>query len=69
MPDWHGTTGRDDLVGGDPQYSTTVEGVTLCSVEPFTDAEREALAAYFRMLHKARRARDERLGIKHLDAD
>ena len=51
MPDFHGTTGRDDLVGGggETQFSTTVEGITLCSVEPFTDEEKEALGAYFRI--------------------
>lgn len=56
MPDWYGTTGRDDLVGGsgETQYSTTIEDITLCSVEPFTDDEREALAIYFRLLRKAR---------------
>lgn len=68
MPDWHGTTGRDDLVGGGDatQFSTTIEGITLCSVEPFTDDEREALGAYFRMLRKAK---DRERGIKDLDAD
>ena len=56
IPDWYGTTGRDDLVGGGDatQFSTTIEGITLCSLEPFTDAEQEALAAYFRKLRKAR---------------
>jgi len=49
IPDWHGTTGRDDLVGGGDatQFSTTIEGVTLCSVEPFTDDEIAALREYF----------------------
>jgi hypothetical protein len=55
MPDWHGTTGRDDLVGGgQTQYSTTIEDITLCSVEPFTEDEKKALAEYFRTLRKAR---------------
>lgn len=68
MPDWYGTTGRDDIVGGSDatQFSTTVEGITLCSVEPFTDDEIEALGAYFRMLRKAK---DRKLGIKALDCD
>lgn len=68
MPDWHGTTGRDDLVGGGDatQFSTTIEGITLCSVEPFTEVEREALAAYFRMLRKSR---DHKAGIHDLDSD
>jgi hypothetical protein len=66
MPDWHGTTGRDDLVGGGDatQFSTTIEDVTLCSVEPFTEEEQEAIAAYFRMLRKAR---EHKRGIKNLD--
>lgn len=57
MPDWHGLTGRDDLVGGndETQFSTTIDGVTLCSVEPFTDNEVAALREYFRLL-KAKRA-------------
>ena len=56
MPDWHGITGREDLVGGGDatQFSTTIEGITLCSLEPFTDDEREALGAYFRLLRKAK---------------
>lgn len=31
MSDWHGTTGRDDLVGGGDatQFSTTIDGITL----------------------------------------
>lgn len=68
MPDWHGTTGRDDLVGGGDatQFSTTVEGITLCSVEPFTEDERQALGAYFRMLGKAK---DRERGIVDLDAE
>jgi hypothetical protein len=67
MPDWYGTTGRNDLVGGGDatQFSTTIEGITLCSVEPFTEDEREALAAYFRMLRKAK---DHKRGIQDLDA-
>lgn len=67
MPDWYGTTGRDDLVGGsgETQYSTTIEEITLCSAQPFTDDEQKALAAYFRML---RNARDHRAGIQDLDA-
>jgi len=67
MPDWHGTTGRDDLVGGGDatQYHTTVEGITLCSVEPFTEDEREALGAYFRLLRKTK---DQKRGIQDLDA-
>ncbi|MGQ9348931.1 hypothetical protein [Mycolicibacterium gilvum] len=66
MPDFHGTTGRDDLVGGGDatQFSTTVEGITLCSVEPFTDDEKEALGAYFRMLRKAK---DRERGVIDLD--
>lgn len=66
MPDFYGTTGRDDLIGGGDatQYSTTIEGITLCSVEPFTDAECESLAAYFRML---RNTRDSKPGIKNLE--
>lgn len=65
MPDWYGTTGRDDLVGGDgTQHSTTIEGITLCTNEPFTDAETKALGAYFRMLRKER---DRRAGIQNLD--
>ncbi|MHA7703414.1 hypothetical protein ACX9NE_26855 [Mycobacterium sp. ML4] len=56
MSDWHGTTGRDDLVGGGDgtQYSTTIEGITLCSTKPFTDDEKHALAEYFRLLHEKR---------------
>jgi hypothetical protein len=56
MPDWHGTTGREDLVGGngETQFSTTVDGITLCSVEPFTDEEVAALREYFALL-KAKR--------------
>lgn len=56
MPDWHGTTGRDDLVGGsgETQYSTTIDDVTLCSVKPFTDEEIEALRKYFRLLAEKR---------------
>ena len=66
MPDWYGHTGRNDLVGGsgETQYSTTVEGITLCSVEPFSDDEREALGAYFRML---RAAKDRERGVQNLD--
>ncbi|MDP7703198.1 MULTISPECIES: hypothetical protein [unclassified Mycobacterium] len=68
MPDFHGTTGRDDLVGGGDatQFSTTVEGVTLCSVQPFTDDEKEALGAYFRLLRKTR---DRERGVVDLDCD
>jgi hypothetical protein len=68
MPDWYGTTGRDDLVGGsgETQYSTTIESITLCSVEPFTADEQRALAAYFRIL---RAAKDRKRGIQNLDAD
>ena len=56
MPDWHGTTGRDDLVGGggETQYSMKIEGITLCSVEPFTDEEIAALREYFRLLRQKR---------------
>lgn len=56
MPDWHGTTGRDDLVGGssETQYSTTIDGITLCSVEPFTDEETAALREYFAALRAKR---------------
>lgn len=58
MPDWYGTTGRDDLVGGsgETQYSTTIEGITLCSVQPFTDEEIAALREYFRLLAEKRKA-------------
>lgn len=57
MPDWHGTTGRDDLVGGGnfTQFSTTIDGITLCSVQPFTDEEVEALREYFRLLAEKRK--------------
>ena len=49
------------MIGGDaPQFSTTIEGITLCSSEPFTDDERQALGAYFRMLRKARTGDDKR---------
>lgn len=56
MADWYGTTGRDDLVGGgdETQYSTTIEGITLCSLEPFTDEEVAALGQYFRLLAEKR---------------
>jgi Zn-finger nucleic acid-binding protein len=40
--------------GDATQFSTTIEGFTLCSVEPFTDEEKEALGAYFRLLRKKR---------------
>lgn len=33
-------------------HRATIEGITLCTDEPFTDDEREALGAYFRMLRK-----------------
>lgn len=56
MPDWHGTTGRDDLVGGGDatQFSTTIDDITLCSVEPFTDEEIAALREYFALLRAKR---------------
>ena len=52
MPDWHGTTGRDDLVGGGDatQFSTTIGDITLCSVKPFTDEDVAALREYFATL-------------------
>ena len=58
MPDWYGTTGREDLVGGGDgtQYSTTIDGITLCSVAPFTDEEITALREYFALL-AAKRAK------------
>ena len=61
MPDWHGTTGRDDLVGGsDPtQFSTTIDGITLCSVEPLTDDEVAALREYFALLRAKRESNQE----------
>jgi hypothetical protein len=64
MPDWHGTTGRDDLVGGggETQFSTTIEGITLCSVEPFTAAEVEALGEYFRLLRQKKDPMADRIG-------
>ena len=67
MPDFHGTTGRGDLVGGGDAtlFSTTVEGITLCSVQPFTEDELQALGAYFRILRKAR---DHKAGVTNLDA-
>jgi hypothetical protein len=58
MPDWYGTTGRDDLVGGGDatQYSTTIDDITLCTVEPLTDDEISALREYFALL-KAKRTK------------
>ena len=58
MPDWHGTTGRDDLVGGAgaTQFSATIDGITLCSMEPSTDEEIDALRQYFALLRAKRTA-------------
>jgi hypothetical protein len=60
MADFHGTTGRDDLVGGGDatQFSTTIDGITLCSVQPFTDDEVAALREYFRLLAAKRERAD-----------
>lgn len=46
-------------------HQATIEGITLCTVQPFTDEEQTALGAYFRMLRKAR---DRRAGIQDLDS-
>lgn len=56
MPDWHGTTGRDDLVGGcgATQFSATIDDITLCSIEPFTDEELDALRQHFALLRAKR---------------
>lgn len=48
------------------RHSVTVEGVTLCTDEPFTAGEQAALGAYFRML---RADRDRRFGVKDLDGN
>lgn len=60
---------RDDdkvpFITGDTEYQFSAHGYTICTVEPLTDDEKEALTAYLSLLRKAQDRK--RGGITDLD--
>jgi hypothetical protein len=61
MPDWHGTTGRDDLVGGarihlEGDGCNHRHGNVCPACAELTEAETAALREYFALLEAKKRA-------------